>query len=331
LSYVHFVHLVGAKNASIARLRKMLFGASSEKTEAVVGTGMDSETPPSPGEEDRTEPTEETDSETAPENESPTPPKGHGRNGADAYHGAEKIRVAHQSLQPGDACPDCQKGTVYEMSRPGVLVRITGQAPVEAKVYQLEKLRCHLCGKVFTAQTPEGVGSAKYDATAGSMIALLKYGSGMAFNRMQGLQGNLGIPLPASTQWDIVRAQAKRLQPVHAELIRQASGGDVVYNDDTTIKILQLMGKRDKQEVLAEDSPDGEAKKKGRSGLFTSGIVPERGTCREERVWSSIRPRAARRWQNSTPGSPGSSRTAWSSPTRRSAGRFRTCSSTGRS
>ena len=61
-----------------------------------------------------------------------------------------------------------------------------GQAPVAAKVYQLQKLRCHLCGKVFTAQAPGGVGTAKYDATAGSMIALLKYGSGMPFNRMQG-------------------------------------------------------------------------------------------------------------------------------------------------
>ena len=41
--------------------------------------------------------------------------------------GAEKIRVPHESLQPGDACPDCTQGTVYEVSRPGVLVRIIGQ------------------------------------------------------------------------------------------------------------------------------------------------------------------------------------------------------------
>ena len=68
--------------------------------------------------------------------------------------------MPHESLRAGDACPECQQGTVYEMSRPGVLVRITGQAPVEAKVYRLQKLRCNLCGKVFTAQAPEGVGSS---------------------------------------------------------------------------------------------------------------------------------------------------------------------------
>ena len=95
--------------------------------------------------------------------------KGHGRNGADAYRGAEKVRVAHQTLQPGDPCPDCQQGTVYATPPPGVLVRITGQAPVQAKVYQLQKLRCNLCGKVFTAPPPEGVGTDKYDATEASM------------------------------------------------------------------------------------------------------------------------------------------------------------------
>ena len=97
-------------------------------------------------------------------------------------------------------CPDCQKGKVYEVAKPGVLVRIVGQAPVQARVYELQRLRCNLCGKVFTAQVPEGVGAEKYDATSGSMIALLKYGSGLPFNRLEGLQGNLGIPLPASTQ-----------------------------------------------------------------------------------------------------------------------------------
>ncbi len=263
-SYVHLTGLLKDKNISLARLRKMLFGANTEKTEAVVGGGTDSQSPPS---------ADEADSETRSKDDPPAPRKGHGRNGADAYHGAEKIQVPHETLQPGDACPDCQKGTVYETARPGVLVRITGQAPVEAKVYQLQKLRCNLCGKVFSAQPPEGVGRQKYDATAGSMIALLKYGSGMPFNRFQGLQGHLGIPLPASTQWDIVYAQAKHLEPIFVELIRQASRGDVLYNDDTTIKILELMGKRAKQHALAEESVEGVAKAKQRTGLFTSGIV----------------------------------------------------------
>ena len=131
-----------------------------------------------------------TDEEESPE----TPRKGHGRNGADAYTGAEKIEVRHQSLQPGDPCPQCDDGTVYETNRPGVLVRLVGQPPVRAKVYDLQKLRCNLCGVVFTAELPEGADGEKYDATVGSMIALLKYGNGMPFNREEKLQENLGIP-----------------------------------------------------------------------------------------------------------------------------------------
>ncbi len=43
-SYVHLTDLLKDKNASIARLRKMLFGGSTEKTEAVIGSGTDATT-----------------------------------------------------------------------------------------------------------------------------------------------------------------------------------------------------------------------------------------------------------------------------------------------
>ena len=168
-AYAYLTDLVGDKNTSITRLRKLLFGARTEKTAAVVGGGNSSEAPPSL--DARAEPSQESAGEGDAENDSAKPRPGHGCNGADAYVGAEKIEVPHQSLSPGDACPECQKGTVYETGRPGVLVRLVGQVPVQAKVYHLQKLRCNLCGKVFTASAPEGVGEEKYDATAGSMIA----------------------------------------------------------------------------------------------------------------------------------------------------------------
>jgi hypothetical protein len=136
----------------------------------------------------------------------------------------------------------------------------------------LQKLRCHLCGQVFTAPAPAPAGNGKYDATAGSMIGLLKYGSGLPFNRLEGLQGHLGIPLPASTQWDIVQAVATNLAPAFEELIRQAAQGEVVHNDDTTVKILELMGERGRQQALAGATGEGDDADE-RSGLFTSGVV----------------------------------------------------------
>lgn len=273
-SYAHLTQLVGDKRTSIHRLRKLLFGSGSEKTRDVIqGGDTDQTASPESDQKDEATPSANDKEERA------GPRPGHGRNGADQYAGAERILVPHGSLQSGDVCPDCKRGKVYAMSPPGVLVRIMGQAPLQAKVYELQKLRCNLCGKVFTAKPPEGVGSEKYEATAASMIALLKYGSGVPFNRLEGLQESLGIPLPASTQWDIVRDAAESLVPVYVELIRQAAQGEVLHNDDTTIKILEFMGKRAKQAAWAEESAEGSAKNNAskRSGLFTSGIVSTSG------------------------------------------------------
>jgi transposase len=269
-SYLFLTDLLEDKRTTIQRLRKLLFGSATEKTRDVIGTKPDdaASTAAAPDGAQSTAPT--------------APLPGHGRHGADAYQGAEKIRVPHAALHSGDPCPDCQRGKVYEVSPPGVLVRLVGQAPLQAQVYELQKLRCHLCGKVFTAEAPKGVGSEKYDATAAAMIALLKYGSGLPFNRLEGLQGNLDIPLPASTQWDIVHATARRIQPAYEELIRQAAQGDILHNDDTTIKILELMAQNANQKALAQDPSrsTGDAPADGRRGMFTSGIVSARGGCR---------------------------------------------------
>jgi len=146
-----------------------------------------------------------------------------------------------------------------------VLVRIVGQAPIAATVYEMERLRCNLCGEIFTAPTPQEAGGEqqrKYDETAAAMMATLRYGGGMPLNRLKDLEASLGIPLPASTQWGIVEEVAQLIQPAHDELIRQAAQGEVLHNDDTSMKVLSL-----RREKLREES-SGE-----RTGVFTSGIV----------------------------------------------------------
>jgi transposase len=248
---------VDEKAASIKRLLRMLFGSCTEKARNVLkdvdGDKSESEasTRSSGNAKDDT-----VESEDKPNKRT----KGHGRNGAAAYTGADKIWVPHSELKSGDGCPDCIKGKVYPLKIPKVVVRIVATAPVTAKVYELEKLRCNLCGKIFTAKAPDQIGDDKYDETAASMIALLKYGSGFPFYRLEGLQQSLGIPLPKSTQWDIVEQTADRIHPVFSELVRQGAQGDVIYNDDTTMKVLELMKNDDKNES-------------SRTGMFTTGIL----------------------------------------------------------
>jgi len=101
-SYLHLTDLVEDKQMTIKRLRQMLFGTSTEKTSNVIKEEEDESESPPATDDDARAPPERTDEE----NPEPRPPrKGHGRNGADAYTGAKKIRVPHESLQPGDACP----------------------------------------------------------------------------------------------------------------------------------------------------------------------------------------------------------------------------------
>ena len=281
-SYVHLLELLKDKNTSIRRLRKMLFGARTEKTASVIGqqgdvpTAQDAAAATAASESNinvAAPPCSTSDAAKAAQ----TPRKGHGRNGAAAYTGAVKVVVQHPSLQAGDRCPHCERGTVCQMNRPGVLVRLVGQAPIQATVYELQKLRCNLCGDVFAAKPPEGVGDEKYDATAGSMIAMLKYSMGVPFHREEKFQEGLDIPLPASTQWDIVEAKAERIEPAFHELIRQAADGEVIYNDDTTVKILELMEQRAPEDAvtkdLADDSVNDADQVSDRRGMYTSGII----------------------------------------------------------
>jgi len=254
-SYVYLTWAIQDKGTKLAQLRQLLFGSpASEKTKKVLEEVLAKEEAAAAA---MTSP--EVEEQAKPK------PKGHGRNGANAYRAAERIEVPNESLRAQDCCPECPKGRLYKLKNPKRLVRLTGQAPIHARIYELEKLRCNLCGEIFSPETPEGVGEEKYDAKSASMIGILRYGTGVAFNRLEKLQGNLGIPLPSSTQWDIVNKTAKLLEPVYAQLITEAAQGDVMYNDDTRVPILELI-EQDREQTARGSPPD-------RTGMFTSGIV----------------------------------------------------------
>lgn len=248
---------VDEKAAKIKRLLRMIFGATTETKENIL---PDKKNNDSPGADEHSDAVAQTEGEA----EKKTVSNGHGRNGADDYTGATRVKIAHPDLKPNDPCPKCEEGKLYKLSEPGAEIRITGAAPLQATVYELEKLRCNLCGVIFTAPLPESAGQKKYDASAASMVALLKYGSGLPFNRLAGLQANLGVPLPSSTQWDIIDEAVPLFQPVYLEMINQAAQGEIFFNDDTTMKILELVKENQRGDPA-------------RKGMFTTGIVSVSG------------------------------------------------------
>ncbi len=250
-SYARLLEELGDKKATIARLRQMIFGQTSEsKADLKKRTGKS-------GTGGKDQPKKKKKKR-----------KGHGRIPADDYTGAERVKVPHQSLTPGAQCPNtgcC--GKVYGKDDRKV-VRIVGSAPFVGTVYEQACLRCHLCGEVFTAQMPPEVGEKKFDHSVVSMAAFLRYGNGLPMNRIQELQKVMGVPFPASVQWELMSDAAKQMKAVYLEHIRQAAQGEVLHNDDTPMKILDFLVEKKKRAERGQKPPD-------RTGTYTSGIVSQ--------------------------------------------------------
>lgn len=254
---------------SIRRLQNLLFGKKTEKSQP------DRQGPP-PGDDDDSsresptgcEPDTPVSGSTSSQNQSRSEknrPPGHGRMGADVYPQAETISCRHPEVCRGQSCPQCRRGTLYMLKDPSVEIRIVGQAPLAARRYELDRLRCSACGAVLTAPLPSGAGTEKYDERAKATVSVFKYAGGMPFNRLEDLESHLGVPLPATTQWELVEEVANAVFPVYRQLKELASQAGLFYADDTSIRILSLM--RENQQI-----PEPE-----RKGMRTTAVVAELG------------------------------------------------------
>jgi transposase len=228
---------------TLRKLRHILFGPKTEKTQRVCPA-------PSP----------------PPPQLARSKPKGHGRRKASDYTGAHWIEVAHPELQPGHRCPGCAQGTLRTQPRKALLLRIQGSPPIAATGFAMERLRCDGCGQVFSAPPPPEAGTQKYDPSVGVTVALLRYGSGMPHYRLERLQQSLGVPLPASTQWELMQPLAQAAQPIWEELIGQAANAPLIHHDDTTMRVLDL--RRSGSASAAQVDP-------GRKGTFTTNVLAE--------------------------------------------------------
>jgi len=289
-SFLTLTRLVRERGTTIARLRRLVGMTSSEKTADLVG--------PRPGPDEPTRDGtgagapdgsggtlreaagtgDKHDGENAPvepernrpESKRPAADKreGHGRLPVSAYPHACHTRVAHETLRPGDPCPACGRGRLYELADPAHFLRIVGQPPLIASCSCCQRLRCCPCGAVFTAQAPAEAQGDKYTDSAVAIIALLRYRAGMPHHRLELIQKNLDTPVPASTQSEAVIERAEDLRPVHDELKQLAAQASLLHSDDTRGPILEFKGKR--RAALVEK---GELPNPDRTGLFTTGFV----------------------------------------------------------
>jgi len=114
------------KNASIARLKRLLFGPRTDKCEPIS---------PHASPDDVTA-TTSTTADTTPREPKPKA-RGHGRMKTERYTGAETVRCEHAELRVGQRCPDLPcSGHLYDTNRPSILIRLTGQPLVGATRYE---------------------------------------------------------------------------------------------------------------------------------------------------------------------------------------------------
>ncbi len=189
--------------------------------------------------------------------------KGHGRLHSDAYQGATVINIDLPDLKPGDLCPeDYCDGRLYELSDPGVFIQVTGSPTAQATRYNLQKLRCSICEVIFTANLPEGVEHVKYTTSLIAMLMIHKYFMSVPLYRQETLQNYLGVPLPASTQWELMAEQEDVLEPLYHAFEQDAANGKGIAIDDTKARIME--------QILANKKAD---KKSDKKSCYTTGIV----------------------------------------------------------
>lgn len=272
-SYAELARLVRRQGTTMARLRKLVGFDKSEKTADVLGKANAQSDAAATGATDpAADASAESKSEPTPDNASGDKPKpkrkGHGRLPAAAYLKATHIPVQHPSLRHGNRCPDCACGNLYRLPEPARFVRIFGRSPLAASCWDCERLRCGACGVIYTAPEPEEAKGPKYDDTAASMMALLRYGAGVPNYRLARLQSNLGVPVPYATQWQILDERSALIRPAFDALVRCAAQGSVLHNDDSNMRILEYMGKSRAKLLKSGSLEDPE-----RTGLFVTGIV----------------------------------------------------------
>jgi transposase len=192
---------------------------------------------------------------------------GHGRQSASVYREAQRVECRHEELAVGERCPACGRGRLYRLPA-GIEMRLVGHALLSAVRYELEKLRCSACGQVFTATLPAEAGEEKYSARARAVLALGRYYLGVPLYRLEGYQALLGIPVPDATQWDLIERVADCAYPVFKHLERLAAQGDVIYQDDTPVRILSLIEENQQPEPPA------------RTGMYTTGLIVQAGAQR---------------------------------------------------
>jgi hypothetical protein len=75
----------------------------------------------------------------------------------------------------------------------------------------------------------------------------------------------VGVPVADATQWDQIERVADCAYPVFEQFKTLAAQGEVIYQDDTHVRILSLIAEN--RRTQADDTSEA------RTGMYTTGLV----------------------------------------------------------
>jgi Transposase IS66 family len=149
---------------------------------------------------------------------------------------------------------------------------LISNAPVSSRNETCKRYANLKCQQLYVAPLPGRVKEARYDATCDATIALMRYGGGLPWHRQAGLQAMGEAPLGEATMWERCEATADAAMGIFLRLMRLAADGEVMYTDDTWVRILSCL-KEDKEEKGRATQTSGIVVKAGgrKIALFLSG------------------------------------------------------------
>jgi hypothetical protein len=267
--------LIARNETRQGRLRAKAAGQQAKQTEPghvdTEDTAATEESSESSADADGEPPTDKTES---------SPPKGHGRNGADAFINATQHVHPLAAGIIGGICAACAMGPVSRY-RDKVTIHVHGQPLFAAERDHFEQGRCRLCGAIFTAEGSElvvqggiGTGYITYAWSACAMLIVMHYFAGAPFKRLEALHQGWGVPMPDANQWRIVDECDDLLAPLSRALERHAIRNATTLRFDDTGSMIIETRRQIRREIEALESL-GEPTRHVRTGINASCIYIE--------------------------------------------------------
>jgi hypothetical protein len=119
------------------------------------------------------------------------------------------------------------------------------------------------------------VDDEKYSARARAVLVVSRYYLGVPSYRLQGYQAMLGVPVPDATQWDQIEVVGDCAYKVFEAMEREAAQGELVFHDDTAVRILSLM--QENRVLLAQAAAQGLSSPQARTGMHTTALAVKVG------------------------------------------------------